>query len=308
MFNLNISYKRKLSKRVFLLLGLSSLIMIGAVYATGTTDKVEEEITVSNNLFEKIEDTTIAEIPEEQALVLAEKYKNLVIKSNNLEISANQQKNLSLNNNNKTVELKEENITEENQTYWEINDNETKIKINSENGNLMSIMNKKESFSKSTSSKNEVEKIANDLYKDLEMNEDYSLYFIEQFDDELWTAYFAKKIDGIYNDYQSVRMTFAPADKEIIFLVVKDEIVENNKVLISKEEAEQIAKESVNCNIISNSCLQFIRPNDFFTNKNYTQHKKSNTIKKAWIILLDNKYLVYVDCSTGNIIGGDRLV
>ncbi len=100
---------------------------------------------------------------------------------------------------------------------------------------------------KSTASKKEAKKVAQELYKNLGYEEgEYELVEINKNqiseDDPLWRADFCKKYDGIANIYQCIRISFVPEVKRIKMLTVFDEPFENNEVKITKEEAIKIAK------------------------------------------------------------------
>lgn len=269
------------------------------IYAKDTENsKIKDTNLIKNDLITAVNDNESTEVGKEEALEISKQYKAIISEDN-----------LVLKNSveDEKVILKKEYVTQKEVEFWEISDSISKIKINANNGKLISLMNKKETYTESTYSEEQVKEIAKNLYKKLNMNLKYELYYIEMFDDELWTAYFAENIDGLYNDFKSVRVTFAPADEEVVYIVNKDENCDNNEVKISKDDAESIARnkfdidETLTCKIE----LKFIRENDFFNARNYTEYKKSDIIRKAWIVTINQKYIVYVDCANGNVIGGD---
>ncbi len=296
-----------MNKKVITL--ITAVLVLGtglvAVNAANNNYTVEKKSKlIPEKTITEVQEKDKAKIDEKEAINLANNYKNLIGKGEDNITTMSIQNS---NTNERKIKLKQEHITEESVTYWEVSDNESKVKLNSKTGELISIMNKKEKFTESNHTEEEVKKIAKELYKTLGINKEYELYFIEKFDDELWTAYFAKKVNGIYNNFQSVRVTFAPADNEVVYLVVKDEECDDNEVVIQKKEAEQIAIEIIKADQKAkcDTELTFMRANNFFTEENFAEYQKSNIIRKCWIVTVNEKYIVYVDCTNGEVIGGD---
>lgn len=196
---------------------------------------------------------------------------------------------------------------------------------------------------KSTTKEADAKKIAKELYSKLGYNEsEYEIASLKKsgidIDGALWTVDFCKKYDNVYNFYQCIRISFVPEIKRIKILTVFDEEYEDNPVMISENEAKEIAKQkalelnksedklkSITAKLeIKKMNTQWYSPNDNATNNiaedtTKTQNVDTNTetyrvpetiIRKVWNVELDysgefaeiNSY--YVDATTGEIIGG----
>lgn len=79
-------------------------------------------------------------------------------------------------------------------------------------------------------------------------------------------------------------------------------------VNISEDAAKDIAKKQINSNSNSNVKLAIVQPNYFFKDKNnYLTYKEVKKTRIAYIVSFEdeNKTIVYVDATTGEVIGGD---
>lgn len=154
-----------------------------------------------------------------------------------------------------------------------------------------------------------------DTLSKLNLTTEYSLVNLEKFGDNLWEAVFATKIDGLINYYDSVKIYFCPLQKKIAALRVhSSKYVANDfssrDTSISEKDAQAIVVTTFTDvsqeNIISITPV-LTKPNNFFTRKNGEDILTENKVTKAWCVTLknDTTCLVYIDCITGNIIGGD---
>ena len=71
---------------------------------------------------------------------------------------------------------------------------------------------------------------------------EYTIRLIEPTNLGLWHAEICKKENDIFNIYKSIKIDFIPQLEKIVFLEFKDYIYTNNEAVISREEAENIAK------------------------------------------------------------------
>ena len=195
---------------------------------------------------------------------------------------------------------------------WTVSDNYSETKIDAETGELVQVLSKKQEYTDSNCTEEEAKEIADELYGKLDIKEEYKEYQLNgivKFDEELWIANFSKKYGDLYNDFESVKVTFAPADKEVkIVSVIKQGIYENNTVSISEEDARNIAKNQIDSNSNSNVKLTIVQPNYFFKdNENYLTYKEVEKTRTAYVVSFEdeNKTIVYVDATTGEVIGGD---
>lgn len=298
-------------KKVILTTALLGSMIIGSsalVFATqdnlqksilsGGVKLNNEEVRNSIVQVEKSE----SKLSEEQIVQLAEKYEKNVTKDTTMQI---QVRSLEQGNT-----LKEDKYNDK--KIWTVSDNYTETKIDAETGDLIQTLSKKQEYTDSNCTEDEAKVIANELYKNLDIKneyKDYQLNGIIKFDDELWIANFSKKYGDLYNDFESVKVTFAPADKQVkIVSIINQGIYENNSVSISEDEAKDIAKKQINSNSNSKVKLAIVQPNYFFKDKNnYLTYKEVEKTRTAYIVSIEdeNKTIVYVDATTGEVIGGD---
>ncbi len=196
-------------------------------------------------------------------------------------------------------------------------------------------------------SKDEAERIAKQIYNELGYKDgEYELASLKKNaltdDTNLWGADFCKKYDGIYNIYQCVRITFIPEIKQLTIYTLFDDEFENNPIIISKEQAIETAKnkaismrpegiiESIDAKLDIRKMNAFVysqeqsiieRDNNIISNTITIQNTDDNqvyvtneTVRKVWVVeivyksdLFADKNSYFVDCTTGEIIGGDSV-
>lgn len=207
----------------------------------------------------------------------------------------------------------------------------------------------------STVNKLEAETIAKEIYLSLGYSEgDYVLADLKKNaitdDTNLWQADFCKEYDGIYNYYQDIRITFIPETKDIVILTIFDEDFENNPLVVTKEEAIEIAKQKakdlgksedkistvtakldirkMNPYVYSQEQITIPKPEwnslnntsnnitTISTTDEVTLYDTEDIVRKVWVVEIEyeqNQYLFsekdmyFVDCTTGEIIGGDAV-
>lgn len=199
----------------------------------------------------------------------------------------------------------------------------------------------------STVSRDEAEKIAKQIYYELGYKDgEYELSSLKKNsitdDTNLWGADFCKKYDGIYNIYQCVRITFIPEIKQLTIYTLFDDEFENNPIVISQPEAVEIAKNKalsmrpdseikkidskldirkMNTFVYSQEQSIIERDNNIISNTTTIQNTDDNqvyvtneTVRKVWVVeitykndLFTDKDSYFVDCTTGEIIGGDSV-
>lgn len=172
-----------------------------------------------------------------------------------------------------------------------------------------------------TASKIEAENFIMKFYDNLNVSHDYELAYMEIADEGIWEADFAKKIDGIYNYYDSIKIFFSPEQEKIAALRIHSseysipesslQTIQTSSLTI--EEAKRIVKQNfsnISDEDILNVELVFTKPNNFFTKESGSDIVYENIVTKAWKISVnkDSKTgYIFIDCLTGNIVGGDQI-
>lgn len=160
----------------------------------------------------------------------------------------------------------------------------------------------------------------NELYKNLNLPEDYDLVYTEKFDNQLVELDYQKKYGDSYSKYEAVKILYSPSLEKIIILKVFNLKYENSvqkSVNISKEEAIKLAKDNLsnsqalkNVNTSGTEKVEedFIRPNNLFSTSRKIDDDvlQSNDIRKAWKVTI-GKTVTYIDYYSGEILGGDFL-
>lgn len=190
------------------------------------------------------------------------------------------------------------------------------ITINKDKGKLISYISNKTSFQKNNLTKENIQNAAKSIFKQLNIDnsDKYELNYIEKFDDEIWRAGFVEKDENLLNIYNSVKFSFAPQSNELVTLAINNIEYANNGISVSKETADKIVQNYLSksvANEISSSDVEIVRPNYFFENKSSGSiYVNIPQTRKAYVYTFNNKSesKVYIDCTTGEVIGGDKLL
>ena len=156
--------------------------------------------------------------------------------------------------------------------------------------------------------KEKIESVANELLlkNNLIVNkEKYEIDYIKEKTDFFPTVWF-KNVE----DKKLLFITFDPESKEIANLGTKNILTsDENQIQINEETAKKIARNVIkdNSNIISIEVKEVIPNTMFLDNRYYYSEVKSK--RNAYVITFDNtsKIQVYVDVTTGEVIGGDGM-
>ena len=225
------------------------------------------------------------------------------------------------------------------------------IKIDAETGELESFEDigllQNENNNEEINSEEAIE-IVKSIYEDIGVNiDDYILKKCNKENiayrgenKEVWNIESYKQYNGIVNPYEEINLKFIMNSQKVqisSISFIKDGIYENNPVVITKEEAMEIAtekeKQLTNNNISeikaergirkNNSLIYRLENNISSTNKEENQDVYLNDIKirNVWLIsinhtektekkdlnarLKEKNKIYYIDISTGEIIGGE---
>lgn len=213
-------------------------------------------------------------------------------------------------------------------SYWKVLTNKQyEVKIDAKNGKLVSYYDGTVDDTKKSTvkDKSEVKKIAIELYQKIAESNDYELKDFQKVNVTesscLWQADFCKKYDGVYNDYQCVRITFIPETKEVKMINIFDEEFDNNPIVITKDEAIELIKnrlqgaeiKSINCEleIEKMNPYMYMQENPLGKDEAYKMKRK---VRKIWLVEcvvkknnVEQNEKYYIDTTTGEIIGGSGM-
>lgn len=199
------------------------------------------------------------------------------------------------------------------------------IKIDAETGKLVSYYDGTIDDSKITATANEntAKEVVMVLYSALSIDNDYELKSLQKIsianNSCLWQADFCKQYDGIYNNYQCIRITFIPEIKKIKMLNIFDEEFENNPIIITKDEAIETVKtklqgekiNNVNCELKIEKMNPLVYMQDHPLSGNQV-YRLERVVRKVWSVQctikrnnIEQQEKYYIDVTTGEIIGGD---
>ena len=160
----------------------------------------------------------------------------------------------------------------------------------------------------------------------------------------IWYFNFYKKYGDIVNTYENISVAIIPEINELFWIIVDEKTFENNEIVITDEEAKQIALENekkvptglkikdlqVALDITEMNGYAYTRTNDYeqyikqtstpnYPNENRIYHRVENKIRKAWMVNVRYEYdeekqlspsnysfTYFVDATTGEIIGGTK--
>lgn len=217
---------------------------------------------------------------------------------------------------------------DEDKSYWKVTTNKKyEIQIDTKEGKLVSYYDGTIDDTKITATANEstAREVAMSLYNIVSDSKDYELKSIQKLavtdDSCLWQADFCKKYDGIYNDYQCIRITFIPEIEEIKMINIFDEEFENNPIVITEDEAIETVRNKLQGEEITNINCElkieqmnpyvFMQDNPLEGNEAY---KMERVVRKVWSVEcfvkknnIEQQEKYYVDVTTGEIIGGDSI-
>lgn len=310
-------YKRKILLSLFCIFIIFSLISI--IYAF--SDKIEQDtlnstkLNNSNELYMCISDNMqkISTTEKQNVISSVEQYIPTLIPDNEIQTLSVSE---SISDN---VNILHDNTI--NQDYYDIVSTNYSISLASDLS-LRSFSDSTFNYDLSaTASKDEARSFIIDFYNNLNVSHDYELAYLEIVDGNIWEADFAKKIDDIYNYYDSIKIFFSPEQEKIAALRVHstkyskpNTSVQSVKgTTISAEDAKNIVKNNFS-NISDNDIIEtqivFTKPNNFFTKHNGTDIIYENVVVKAWKVTIKKdlkESFIFVDYSTGNVVGGDQI-
>lgn len=157
---------------------------------------------------------------------------------------------------------------------------------------------------------NSYNKISNEALIDILKQEygiDKTYTLVKSYSDNNDILYYWSKTDenGIDNAYDALSVRAACDSGKIVLFNRFKSVNERSEIIISEEEAKNTAlniKEEFN--EVTSIKMDYVKPNGFWRKGEYTGNA-ANEVKLVYNIEINNRYYVYVDVETGEIIGGD---
>lgn len=186
-----------------------------------------------------------------------------------------------------------------------IYDSDISVELEKGTNRLLSFLGDiSDNLKKCNLSKQEIEKRAWELLRKFANTDDYKLNSLAQFDEEIYMAKFAKKYGEYANIGECINFSFAPQTSELINFHKKYIPFANNKIILKEEHAKKIATQNVGEIKYTeiDVSLEIVRIDKMKRYKNET--------RLAYICKFNDKYEneVYVDCTTGVVLGMSQLL
>lgn len=301
-----------MKKTIYVLLVILAILVISSTVVFATISNNGQQSILTGEKLANVGDT-YEEIEEVATFSLNNTQKRVISKANEYVENLNvkdvifSEENSNVKNYNNALESRVETV---------VSNNDAIIKINAETNELISYINTDTQFERNTLTREEIQTKAISIFNNLENTnkEEYELIYIEQFDDEIWRAGFAKKYSGLINENESIKFSFCPQTGEIVTLNINKVSFDNNETLITEEDARNIAKPYLDKSVADNMdiSVEIVRPNYFYTNALANDEIYVNIAKtrKAYVCTFNNdaESKVYVDCTTGEVIGGNMIL
>jgi hypothetical protein len=214
-----------------------------------------------------------------------------------------------------SCELVNEPIIDE--TFWHIDTKKGHyIQLKGNNGSLVSINFADKVATQSNVAYNDVKGISEKLLNKFGyLNKGYELAYLADIGSGLWQADYCMKYNEVFNPYQCIRLRFSPLTEQLLLIRIFDEPFENNPYVITKEQAIDLVKKEIGTeNIKTISAEQTIEKMNalLYQEKNEGLYRTEQIVRNIWLIKFiktDTEWeeMYYVDGTTGEFIGGDKM-
>ena len=220
----------------------------------------------------------------------------------------------------KTVEIQKLSNSRE-EDYKIITNSNLEVLVDINKGKVNSFFdNNNYTVNQTSLDEDEAKTVLLEKYDVLKGENDYELVSFEKESNDVWTGYFNKKYGELYNKYQGITLKIIPELDKIVTVAYFDEEFEDTEIIVSKEDAINIAKNKIEFNNIEsiNAYLSIEKSNLFvetLEDINFDEKNLEDTnyiVRKVWRVdIKQNNNLnilsFFVDVETGEIIGGDGI-
>jgi len=189
--------------------------------------------------------------------------------------------------------------------------------INADTGKLTNYSKHVKEFPKCKLLREEIEIIANKLFKktDICNVDDYKMTYLEEYEEGVWCVGYVKKYGDLINNGEFVKFHFFPQTEEIWVLGTDEIKYDNNEILISEEIARKVANQYLEKSVATDMkiYLDIVNPNEFLSTEKLNVNEIYTFVpymRKAYVCEFNNKgkTQIYVDCTTGDVIGGTNIL
>lgn len=301
-----------MKKKIFLISSLIiALILLNTVVFAMISNSDEEKSTVlTGDKLSGVEEAYVEVDPTKNFMKASLSQKATIDEANSILADLNVLGDTNLQ---EDVTVKYFNNAKEGRMEKVVSDAETILKVDADTGEFLSYINNKLDFEKSVDSEDVVKDKAISIFQQLDIDEKdrYEFCYIEQFDEEIWRASFAKKYGDYINRGESVNFSFAPETNEIVTMSINRNTFENNEILISQEDAQRIAEKYLEKSVGTELeiALDIVKPNYFLRNVEGDDsiYKDICITRMAYVATFNNdaKTEIYIDATTGELIGGN---
>lgn len=301
--------KNKFFIRIILPIIILPILIGSVVLATSIVDEKKSNVLTGEKI-NKVEDS----YQEMKELVISKKMNSKDISKANSSLDKIGIPNVDFTAQNVEVKMYKNEL--DNRIEKVIQSEKAIIKFNAQNGELLTYTNTKDSFKECELDEKEIKQRAKDLFNKIQIanKKEYDFLYLEKFDNEIWRAGFAKKYEGIFNEGESVKFSFAPQENELVTLAINQNTFANNEVSITENDAKNIAKSYLaqSKGTKMKTELKIVKPNYFFKqlDGDDSLYKNINESRMAYVVTFDNdsQSEVYIDSTTGEVIGGNMLL
>jgi hypothetical protein len=165
-------------------------------------------------------------------------------------------------------------------------------------------------------------KLAQRFYEALPVEQGYALTHVEKYDGQYWSYEYCREVEpGIFNQYEMVRVAINPVSGRLtgctVFYVPLLDDHAPGQERITQEQAEQIVLDNIPKEVEGMNMTQaetrIVFPNWIYTEYGSLPNRRASEVTRwAWVLVYEKEnsefteqIRVYVDCYTGEILGGD---
>lgn len=299
-----------MKKRKFIIIMFITIVILA--FSTIAVKAIIKDGTIMSNLT-KVPENTLKEVYKVDNNINSKEFAK--ISDNATKFLTNLNTNYNISNDKFQIEFVKDNIL--NEEYYTVKSNEALLHI-SEDGTITTYLNTRPVLTYKDYSNNikynrefnlDLEEKAMEIFSKTNLvNNNQNYYFNKVVEKKEYfpTAWFKNEIEN-----RELFFTFNPENLEILNMGNKKIILsQNNEIKINKEIAKKVAIEQLSRNDIDivNIELSEVIPNEFFIPINsQIFYSMFNYKRNAFVVTFNDKYStqVYVDATTGEVIGGN---